>query len=1000
MTDFQVVITLFQNRSFSEQHPLSVHFYTILVGTRGRRKRPNPSPTQHPHSTQIPRLPERNHLIPSKTAIEANNHQFYQQLNAGFVYFLSFLAPFLPILHILLEQSNSGTSHPVRVPGFRSSAHREGSIMITTSSPRLIRLCYAFFFGSLVLAGPGETQTFFTKDALNDSPFWMRGIGWGDYDNDGWPDLLFSENANKGRIKLLKNAGNGPFIDQTVVIQADILPGRKGGGVIFGDYDNDGDLDLYVSVGFGEKQGVINMLLRNDRGIFKDVTVEAGLTDVQPTDNAIWLDYDRDGNIDLYTGDQGGPEIRNNLYRNTGDGTFTDVTVEAGLDVQLHPQGGGSNGGMAAGDFNDDGWPDLYMGVYDAPNRLFLNNGQGGFQDATTSEIADEGEAFGVAVGDIDHNGTLDIFQAAGGGIEGVFRSLMLLNRGEGVFLDVLEGVGLSALGASQTLGSGLADIDNDGDLDLLVAYPHCLFVNNGDGTFTDRTAQSGIEDVALTVSLGDYDLDGFLDVWFGTDADYFNPSLGRLYRNQGNENHYLRVELAGVESNRNGIGARLMATAGDVQQMREIFGGRGYEQDEMVAHFGLGERTQVDQLKIRWPSGQVDVLTDIPVDQKIRIFEGREGYHVVHPTVWISAPPGTLVVGSRVELKTVVQPALFEEGAEITRVRADLSRFGSSDAVPLTDVGDGTYILEPASLSIEDPNGFRTISVMIDQHTSLGPYWINLSKTIAVFPDRDLRILDEGLAGSWQIEGSVSVESMDLAQKNLVYQGDVAGIFQVKPESRTKGWSVLFQPDSPVGTLGFTAVRFAFHPGDVRGAFVDVLNFTVGDQPRVQLALGGHVDLEVKDWQVVEVPLADFALDYSIESIRFSGNLSGTFYLDDIRLVAVPPPPSATAVTEDHTATLPQSITLSQNYPNPFNSDTVIRFALPTSADVDLSIFNLAGQQVATLVEESREAGTYTIRWDGRDDDGRELASGVYLFRLRTSDGKQVETRKLVLVR
>jgi len=999
MTDFQVVITLFQNRSFSEQHPLSVHFYTILVGTRGRRKRPNPSPTQHPHSTQIPRLPERNHLIPSKTAIEANNHQFYQQLNAGFVYFLSFLAPFLPILHILLEQSNSGTSHPVRVPGFRSSAHREGSIMITTSSPRLIRLCYAFFFGSLVLAGPGETQTFFTKDALNDSPFWMRGIGWGDYDNDGWPDLLFSENANKGRIKLLKNAGNGPFIDQTVVIQADILPGRKGGGVIFGDYDNDGDLDLYVSVGFGEKQGVINMLLRNDRGIFKDVTVEAGLTDVQPTDNAIWLDYDRDGNIDLYTGDQGGPEIRNNLYRNTGDGTFTDVTVEAGLDVQLHPQGGGSNGGMAAGDFNDDGWPDLYMGVYDAPNRLFLNNGQGGFQDATTSEIADEGEAFGVAVGDIDNNGTLEIFQAAGGGIEGVFRSLMLLNRGEGVFLDVTEGVGLSALGAAQTLGSGLADIDNDGDLDLLVAYPHILFVNNGDGTFTDRTAQSGIEDVALTVSLGDYDLDGFLDVWFGTDADYFNPSLGRLYRNQGNENHYLRVELVGIESNRNGIGARLMATAGDVQQMREIFGGRGYEQDEMVAHFGLGERTQVDQLKIRWPSGQVDVLTDIPADQKVRIIEGQGRYHVVQPPSWVRAPPGSLVVGSTVDLKATVQPARFEEGAEITRVRADLSPLGGSDAVPLTDVGDGTYRLE-STLTVDVPSGHRPLSLLIDQTTSLGPYWSRLSKSIAVFPSGDRRILDEGLAPGWQVEGIAGETTMDWEHVGMVYQGDRAGAFQVKPESRTQPWKIEWRPVAPIDRLGFTGLRFAFHPGGARGEFVDILSIGVNEGFPMDLIANGNVDIEKQGWQVVEIPLEALGVDSPIASIRLLGYLEGTFYLDDIRLVAATPPPSTTAVTEDHTATLPKTFVLEQNYPNPFNSDTVIHFALPTSADVELAIFNLTGQQVTTLADGMRAAGTYTVRWDGRNDDGRKLASGVYLYQLKAGNGKRVETRKLVLIR
>jgi len=153
------------------------------------------------------------------------------------------------------------------------------------------------------------------------------------------------------------------------------------------------------------------------------------------------------------------------------------------------------------------------------------------------------------------------------------------------------------------------------------------------------------------------------------------------------------------------------------------------------------------------------------------------------------------------------------------------------------------------------------------------------------------------------------------------------------------------------------------------------------------------------RDWQVVEVSMDTFALESTLSAILFSGNLEGTFYLDDIRLVAVTPPPSTTAVTEDYTATLPRFITLEQNYPNPFNSSTAIRFALPSSADVELTIFNLAGQPVATLVEGARDAGTYSVNWDGTDDRGNELASGVYLYRLGASK-QQGETRKLLLIR
>jgi len=307
----------------------------------------------------------------------------------------------------------------------------------------------------------------------------------------------------------------------------------KGGGAIFGDYDNDGDLDLFVPIGsYKSLARDLNVLLRNDRGEFTDVTLAAGLTDSLSTDNALWLDYDRDGNIDLYTGNVNDPTFRNKLYRNTGKGTFTDVTEEAGLDIQFRPEDGGSNGGMAAGDFNNDGWPDLYIGAWNSENRLFLNDGQGGFQDATTDEIGDPGQAFGVAVGNIDNDGNLDIFQAAGGGWrEGLQRSLMLLNRGEGRFLDVTEGVGLSALGATLVTGSGLADIDNDGHLDLLTLGPF-LFINNGDGTFVNETSRSGISGILIyTLSFGDYDLDGFLDVIFGYEGRY-EKYIGGIYRN------------------------------------------------------------------------------------------------------------------------------------------------------------------------------------------------------------------------------------------------------------------------------------------------------------------------------------------------------------------------------------------------------------------------------------------------------------------------------------
>jgi len=876
----------------------------------------------------------------------------------------------------------------------------------------LLGLCCTFVCVSLLLAGAGAAQTFFTEvteEAMSwiSTPMDFHGIACADYDNDGRPDLFADELFGNDRIVLLHNEGNRGFANRTHDIKANISPRTKGMGTLFGDYDNDGDPDLFVPVGhaYWNARGR-DALLCNDRGVFTDVTVEAGLTDTLPTNSAIWLDYDRDGYLDLFRGsalnnmkdmnayEAAGGVGFGRLYRNQGEGTFTNVTTEVGLNVVVQGAEGIEAivgiGPLLAGDFSGDGWPDLYLGMYKIPNVFFLNDGQGGFQEATTSEIAHPGHPDGIAAGDIDNDGDLDLLLVNSIWI-GQDRSVMYLNRGEGRFLDVTESVGLSGLTGLGLVSPALLDIDNDGDLDLFAAIyqgARLLYLNQGDGTFVDATSQTGLgseRGIGFFACWLDYDLDGFLDVAF---------SNRTLYRNLGNDHHWLRVKLVGVESNRNGIGARVMATSGDLRQIREVFGGDGYSQDEMVVHFGLGQRTEVAQLEIRWPSGQVDMLTDIPADQKIRIIEGRGEYHVVQPTVWESLSD-SLVAGSTVHFKAAVRPALFEAEAEIIRVTADLSELGGPASVPFSEVGDGTYRLEPVRLSVGDSTGFRSISVRIDQQTALGAYWTKLSGRIAILPVADQVILDEGISRDWQVD-THKVEYLDLDQSDVVYaEGSACA---VRPEESLAGWRIGFQPADPVEPIGY-ALRFAIHPGDVVPS--GSVRFTVGVFPGsafVNLLEENRVDLEKKVWQVVEIPL--FKAAGPITSINFAGNFEGTFYLDDIRLVAATPPPSATAVLEEQTATLPHSFTLFQNYPNPFNSSTVICFALPESENVELAIYNLAGQQVTTLVSGTREAGTYTVRWDGRDEDGQELASGVYLYRLRTGDGKQVETRKLLLLR
>jgi hypothetical protein len=864
-------------------------------------------------------------------------------------------------------------------------------------------LCVAFC-SVVLLTFSAEAQPYFTehmstKVELASLSGGSRSLAWGDYNNDGWPDLFCAEGFSP-QIALLENEAGEGFSDRTFTIEAELDYSSIGGGISFADIDNDGDLDGFLPKGmFWTSMPGMNVLLRNDGGVLWEGSIEAGLTDILPTDNAIWLDFDRDGWIDLYTGNIGAafptdPAPRNRLYRNGGDGHFAPATTAPGLDVGFFPSGagGGTNGGMAAGDFTGDGWTDIYVGAFSAANRLFVADGELDFSEVTSREINDEGQAFGVATGDIDNDGDIDIFQAAGGGGGDLaFRSLMLVNVG-GQFLDVTDGSGLSILGDKNLLGPGLADIDNDGDLDLLISAPTFLFLNNGDGTFQDVTAQSGLESGAFLVvaAFADFDLDGFLDVQLEN----------RTYRNTANDNHWLRVEPVGTASNRQGLGTRVFVRAGELRQLREVTGGTGYAQDEGVAHFGLGKRDRVDSLEIHWPSGQVDLLLDVAVDQKIRVIEGRTQYAAVEPTTWRHDLPDRVVHGTALQLDASVQPALFEIDARVLQVTADLSALGGPQALALTADADGDYQLQ-AGWQVAAPSGWQVIRILIEQETSLGPRWTSLSKSVEVLPAEapSAPYLFSTAAGAWHVQ---TPELLSLTPSTDAMSHEDA------PSTEFLGsgpgnlmWITELPLDEPVDIGGYGALRFAFRPGE--------LIMPSWSSPHIALYLNGTsarmkevgnpgvrlVDLAQQQWQVVEIPLAYFDLQGPLEQISLFSDLRGPFYLADLQLVPEAP---ITVVHEERVAAGPEDFALGQNYPNPFNSSTTLRFSLPVSAEVDLAVYNAVGQRVTGLARGPREAGTYQLVWDGRDDQGHDLASGVYLYQLRV--GARAERKRMLLLR
>ncbi len=274
-------------------------------------------------------------------------------------------------------------------------------------------------------------------------------------------------------------------------------------------------------------------------------------------------------------------------------------------------------------------------------------------------------------------------------------------------------------------------------------------------------------------------------------------------------------------------------------------------------------------------------------------------------------------------------------------------------------------------------------------------PRWSPDGRKIAILSTRD---------NNWEIY-IVELDAADRVvlnpdERDVVYEGQSALRVETAAADMGESWKVLYRAEERLDLLGYKTLRFAFHPGDLEIREDAELLVALGES-RVDLLgaapKGRGIDIDQRAWQVVELPLSFFEVKVPIDGVAFAGNLAGTFYLHDVRLLTAVEVERKTAV-EDEKSSTPATFALDQNYPNPFNSGTVINFDLPSRGETELTVYNLAGQKVVSLVEGVREAGNYHLRWDGRDDVGWHVASGVYFYRLRAGD--QVETRKLLLLR
>ena len=335
----------------------------------------------------------------------------------------------------------------------------------------------------------------------------------------------------------------------------------------------------------------------------------------------------------------------------------------------------------------------------------------------------------------------------------------------------------------------------------------------------------------------------------------------------------------------------------------------------------------------------------------------------------WESPPPDTLLVGAMLSLRSTIRLQRQVEGAGSAQLTADLTALGGPEALPLQRIDDQTYRLE-ADLSAGEHNGRRKLVV----HLSQGDEETKLVHSIVVLPKEDQALFADELA--WD-QGALYSAQLDPTHADTVFAGQRA----MRVEAR--GFTIEFLPRIPVAPVGYVRLRLALHPGTATGGFRPSLAWVINGDTGNRLDVTDQLDWELDQWQVLEVGLD--RLDSPIESLRFIGSLRGTFYLDDIYLVAAQSSGGITAVQEEGDQSgVPRKFALDPNYPNPFNSSTTIRYRIEEPGRVRLEIFDVQGKKVKTLADGHAGLGVYQVEWDGADASGKPVATGVYLVRLQ----------------